>query len=104
MIQIMPSETTDLGILFKEHFLRLLPANVRTLLPQSRNMKASTVESMRLLAKEADEHFKSSGTQVNALTNQAETMSIGPSAPIDTDPALDSQGVFAISGCGGYAS
>ena len=67
-------------------------------------MKASTVKSMRLLAKEADEHFESSGTRVNALTNQAETMSIGPSAPIDTDPALESQGVFAISGRGGYAS
>ena len=62
MIQIMPSGTTDLGILFKEHFLRLLYADVRSLQPQSRNMKASTVKSMRLLAKEADEHFKSSGT------------------------------------------
>ena len=104
MIQIMPSGTTDLGILFKEHFLRLLSADVRSLQPQSRSMKASTVESMRLLAKEADQHFESSGTRVNALTNQAETMSIGPSAPIDTDPALESQGVFAISGRGGYAS
>ena len=103
MIQIMPSGTKDLGILFKEHFLRLLSADVRSLLAQSTNMKASTVESMRLLAKEADEYYESSGARVNALTNQAETMSIGPSAPIDTDPVLDSQEVFAISGRGGYA-
>ena len=46
MIQIMPSATTDLGILFKEHFLRLLSADVRSLLAQSTNMKASTVDSM----------------------------------------------------------
>ena len=58
---------------------------------------------MRLLAKEADEYYESSGARVNALTNQAETMSIGPSAPIDTDPVLDSQEVFAISGRRGYA-
>ena len=102
MIQIMPSATTDLGILFKEHFLRLLSADVRSLLAQSTNMKASTVDSMRLLAKEADEYYETSGARVNAVVNQAEAISIGPSAPIDTDLA-DSQNVFAISGRGSYA-
>ena len=102
MIQIMPSGTTDLGILFKEHFLRLLSADVRSLLAQSTNMKASTVDSMRLLAKEADEYYETSGARVNTLVNQTEAMSIGPSTPIDTDP-VDTQNVFAISGHRGYA-
>ena len=55
-----------------------------------------------LLAKEADEYYETSGARVNAVVNQAEAISIGPSAPIDTDLA-DSQNVFAISGRGSYA-
>ena len=103
MIQIMPSGKADLGILFKEHFLRLLAPDVRSLLAQSKNIKTSTIDSMRLLAKEADEYYEASGARINAVTKQAETMSIGPSAPIDPELTYDSEGVFAVSNRGGFA-
>ena len=104
MILIMPRGLTDLGILFKEQFLRQLAPDVRAHLTQSGNMKNSTVESLRKLAKEADNYYESTGARINALAKETEAISIGPAAPIDSDSALESNHeILAISSRGGYA-
>ena len=104
MILIMPRGLTDLGILFKEQFLRQLAPEVRSHLAQSTNMKNSTVESLRRLAKEADHYYESTGARVNALSTETEAMSLGHPAPIDSNPALETNHeVSAISSRGGFA-
>ena len=104
MILVMPRGLTDLGILFKEQFLRQLAPEVRAHLAQSTNMKNSTVDSLRRLAKEADHYYESTGARINALSNETEAISLGPSAPIDSDPAWEADHeISAISNRGGYA-
>ena len=74
MIQVMPTGVTDLGILFKEVFLRQLGKEVRALLAPSANNNASTVVALRALALEADQYYESSGARVNAIVEKTEAM------------------------------
>ena len=60
-------------------------------------------QDLRELAEEADRYFSSTGARVNSVKIETEAMALGHSAPIDSEPTLDSEGVFAISGRGGFA-
>ena len=103
MIQVMPTGVTDLGILFKEVFLRQLGKEVRALLAPSANNNASTVVALRALALEADQYYELSGARVNGIVEETEAMIFSPSAPTDTYNAEATDfGIFAISGRGGY--
>ena len=101
MLQLVPTGQEP-GFLFREVFLRQLPTDVRTQLAQTSKTGISA-KDLRDLAEEADRYFSSTGARVNAVTYQAETMSLGHSSSIDSEPTQDSEGVFAVSGRGGYA-
>ena len=101
MLQLVPTGQEP-GFLFREVFLRQLPTDIRRQLAQT-TKTGITAKDLRELAEEADRYFSSTGARVNAVTDQVEAMSLGHSAPIDSEPSLDSEGVFAVSSRGSFA-
>ena len=65
MLNWVPAEEQP-GFLFREHFLRQLPSQVRTSLAQSTSTGSSR-EDLRALAEEADKYFRSMGARISAI-------------------------------------
>ena len=59
-------EGEEPGFLFREHFLRQLPAQVRTSLAQT-TKTGSSREDLEELAEEADRYFRSMGARISAI-------------------------------------
>ena len=77
MLNWVPAEEQP-GFLFREHFLRQLPSQVRTSLAQSTST-GSTREDLRALAEEADKYFRSMGARISAIQTAARP---GPGSPV----------------------
>ena len=65
MLNLVPTEEQP-GFLFRELFLRQLPAQVRTSLAQTTST-GSTREELMVLAEEADKYFRSTGARISAI-------------------------------------
>ena len=102
MLQLVPQgQAADPGFLFREHFLRQLPQEVRTQLVQT-TKTATTAENLRELAEEADRYFLSNGSRISAVASPSNILV--SSASTDPDPVSvgsTEADVFAISGRGG---
>ena len=67
MLKLVPEgEAENPGFLFRRFFLLQLTADVRNSLAQTEHT-ASTVDSLRLLAKQADHYYHSTGARINAI-------------------------------------
>ena len=98
MLQLVPqAHAADPGFLFREHFLRQLPPDIRTQLAQTTKI-GTTAKILRELAEEADRYFSSTGARISSIT--------APSAFIESSPSLNPESsneaeIFAISNRGG---
>ena len=71
MLRLVPAEEAENpGFLFRRIFLRQLTPDVRNNLAQTEHT-ASTVDSLRQLAKQADRYFHSTGARINAVVRQS---------------------------------
>ena len=67
MLKLVPAtEAQNPGFLFRRIFLRQLTPDVRNNLAQTEHT-ASTVDSLRQLAKQADRYYHSTGARINAI-------------------------------------
>ena len=67
MLKLVPAtEAENPGFLFRRIFLRQLTPDVRNNLAQTEHTE-STVDSLRLLAKQADHYYHSTGARINAI-------------------------------------
>ena len=67
MLKLVPAtEADNPGFLFRRIFLRQLTPDVRNNLAQTEHT-ASTVDSLRQLAKQADRYYHSTGARINAI-------------------------------------
>ena len=72
MLKLVPEDEAEKpGFLFRRFFLLQLTADVRNSLAQTEHT-ASTVDSLRLLAKQADLYYHSTGARINAVGASAE--------------------------------
>ena len=68
MLKLVPeAEAEKPGFLFRRIFLRQLTPEVRNLLAQTEHT-GNTVGSLRLLAKQADHYYHSTGARINAVS------------------------------------
>ncbi len=85
MLKLVPAaEAGSPGFLFRRIFLRQLTPDVRNNLAQTEHT-ASTVDSLRQLAKQADRYYHSTGARINAVAASGE-------------PSGDDLGVDAVAG------
>ena len=71
MLKLVPAaEAENPGFLFRRIFLRQLTPDVRNNLAQT-DHTASTVDSLRQLAKQADRYYHSTGARINAVVRQS---------------------------------
>ena len=71
MLRLVPvAEAENPGFLFRRIFLRQLTPDVRNNLAQT-DHTASTVDSLRQLAKQADRYYHSTGARINAVVRQS---------------------------------
>ena len=100
MLQLVPqNEAADPGFLFREHFLRQLPSEVRTQLAQTTKI-GTAAKTLRELADEADRYFTSTGARISTIS--ASSASTDSSLPLITETSTETE-IFAISNRGGTA-
>ncbi len=88
MLKLVPAaEAENPGFLFRRIFLRQLTPDVRNNLAQTEHT-ASTVDSLRQLAKQADRYYHSTGARINAIVRHSELVAEDSSVDAVTGKVL----------------